>query len=102
MKRVLIYSGLLLAGMAVSQSPEILPWRSFLHGFTLVCLSYIMVEVGLEFSRDEINWRRYAVDYGVAGAAAVFPWAFCAIYLATVLGAPWKDAWLVGLFAAPT
>ncbi len=102
MYRVLIYSGLLLAGMGLSQAFSLSAWQLFLHTVTMICLSYIMVEVGLEFVIDKSRVRSYAVDYWIAATAAAFPWIFCAVYFMMVLNTPWKEAWLVGRFAAPT
>jgi Kef-type K+ transport system membrane component KefB len=102
MNRVLIYSALLLAGMAASQTVMLDSVQPWLQVLTMSCLSYIMVEVGLEFSASAGKPRQYALDFGVASAAAVVPWLLCAAYFMGVAGAPARDAGLVGLFAAAT
>ncbi|OGR90774.1 MAG: hypothetical protein A2992_02940 [Elusimicrobia bacterium RIFCSPLOWO2_01_FULL_59_12] len=102
MKRVLIYSGLLLAGMGVAQGSLLNPWQPWIHAVTMVCLSYIMLEVGLEFSADMGHVSQYAADFWVAAAAAALPWILCALYFIGVLHTPAKEAGLVGLFAAAT
>lgn len=102
MIRILVYSVLLLTGMGASQFADVESWRPLLHAVTTVCLSYIMVEVGLEFSAGESWLKSYAVDCVIAATAAVSPWILCVLYLVGVLGTSWKEAWLVGLFAAPT
>jgi Kef-type K+ transport system membrane component KefB len=102
MRRVFIYSVLLLSGMALSQWLPLADYHTYLHAITMICLSYIMVEVGLEFSAEEVNVRRYALDYVVAAGAATLPWLFAALYFHFALQSGWKQAMLVGLFAAPT
>jgi len=99
---VVIYSLLLLFGIAVSQFFDLEAVRFLLTAVTFVCLGYIMIEVGLEFTLDKSQLRRYGWDYIVAMTAAAFPWVFCALYYVVVLQTDWKEAWLVGRFAAPT
>jgi hypothetical protein len=43
-------------------------------------LAYIMIEVGMEFDIDKSRLSSYAVDYGIAMAAAAVPWLCAAIY----------------------
>jgi Kef-type K+ transport system membrane component KefB len=102
MKKVLLFSLLLVGGLIASQ---------FLAGLgafwinlaTMFCLAFIMIHVGYEFEIDKARPRQYAWDYMVAGTAAAFPWFFCAAYFAYVLGVPsWKEALLLGRFASPT
>jgi len=109
MKRVLLYSLLLVGGLIASQ---------FLAGFgafwiklmTMFCLSFIMIHVGHEFDMDKMRPRQYAWDYLVAGTAAAFPWILCAVYFVIVM-APrelwghvdqWKGALLLARFSSPT
>jgi Kef-type K+ transport system membrane component KefB len=109
MKQVLIFSCLLVAGLAASQllpavAPEAFgtfgPLRQWL---TMICLGFLMIHVGYEFEIDKRNLRQYAVDYGVAATAAGFPWLFCSAYFVWVMGsAGWTEALLAGRFAAPT
>lgn len=99
---VALYSFLLIAGMAVSQFFDLSGWRSGLSSLTLICLSYIMIEVGLEFTIDKKRLGAYGKDYWVAATAAAFPWIFCAIYFVAVFSISWKESLLLARFAAPT
>jgi Kef-type K+ transport system membrane component KefB len=99
---VLLYSVLLIGGMATSQFFNLDAIRPFLMTVTMSCLAYIMVEVGLEFTVDKKRLGSYGWDYVVAMTAAAFPWIFCAIYFMAFFQTPWKEAFLVGRFAAPT
>lgn len=116
MKKVLVYSVLLLAGLVGSQIlpgvigdryQAVFPWITPL---TMVCLGYIMIGVGREFDIDKSNLRQYGWDYVVAATAAAFPWIFCCLYFVFVLiarehrgeWAVWKEALLTSRFAAPT
>ncbi|MBI3307710.1 MAG: cation:proton antiporter [Candidatus Omnitrophica bacterium] len=102
MAQIIIYSVLLLIGMAVSQVWELENIKGVLSIVTMVCLSYIMIEVGLEFKLDKKRLKSYGWDYVVAATAAAFPWIFCAVYFIAFFDTPWKEALLVGRFAAPT
>lgn len=99
---VTIYSCLLLAGMFISQLFDLAPVQDILIRTTTICLAYIMIEVGLEFAINKNNIKSYAFDYFVAATAAGFPWIFCSIYFMLFLNLDWKDALLIGRFAAPT
>ena len=116
MRKVLLYSILLVAGLALSVPLGWLnasvadPLRFVIRVLTMLCLGFIMIHVGYEFEIDRRNLRGYALDYGVAATAAAFPWIFCSVYFA-FLFLPnqgwmtfdgWKDALLAGRFAAPT
>lgn len=68
----------------------------------MICLAYIMIEVGLEFTIDKKNLKSYGKDYLIAATAAAFPWIFCAAYMVWLFGSDWKEALMVGRFAAPT
>jgi Kef-type K+ transport system membrane component KefB len=115
-KRVLLFSALLVAGLLGSQ---LLPGladgtapaaREANRHATKLCRSFIKIHVGYEFELDRTRWRSLAVDYGVAATAAAFPWIFAAVYFVWVLGPPgalssfdaWKEALLTARFAAPT
>jgi Kef-type K+ transport system membrane component KefB len=102
MTQVLLYSVLIILGMALSQSVDLSSIRHPLTTLTMVCLAYIMVEVGLEFTIDKKKIKSYGWDYVVAATAAAFPWLFCAWYFMGVFGTDWKEALLIGRFAAPT
>lgn len=102
MKRVLFYCGLLLAGILVAAFVDLNAYNAILHWLTMSCLAYIMVEVGLEFSFDNPDFRQHKTDFAVALAAAVVPWALCAGYFMRVVKMPGQDAWLVAQFSAAT
>ncbi len=116
MKKVLLYSTLLVLGLIASQllpgifgdaySAANLPIKLA----TMFCLAFIMIHVGYEFEIDKRNLRPYAWDYFVAATAAAFPWIFCALYFIYVLapaelwnsGELWKESLLEARFASPT
>jgi len=116
MRKVVIFSGLLILGLVVSQTLPALVGEGY--GFvahvvkflTMVGLGYIMIHVGYEFEIDRSNLRQYGWDYVVAATAASFPWLFCAVYFIYVMSPyevwgiwdTWKDALLASRFAAPT
>lgn len=116
MKKVIVYSLLLLLGLGLSQ---LVPsWLGASYGavahvvkfLTMVALAFIMIHVGYEFDIDRSNLRAYGWDYVVAATAAAFPWIFCAAYFILLLSPAgtwstwdgWRDALLAGRFAAPT
>lgn len=116
MKKVLVYSVLLLIGLIASQ---FLPdWTGdryravvqWIMPLTMVCLAYIMIGVGREFEIDKNNLRQYGWDYVVGATAAAFPWIFCCLYFVFVLIPSdywgnwpiWKESLLASRFAAPT
>ena len=91
MKRVFLFSVLLVGGLVVSQ---LLPGALgeayasvsvLIRLLTMLCLSFIMIHVGYEFEIDRGRPLSYAVDYGVAATAAAFPWIFCALYFIVVI-----------------
>ncbi|MDX2016369.1 MAG: sodium:proton antiporter [Planctomycetota bacterium] len=116
MKKVLLYSMLLVAGLVLSQIlPGMLGEVADTYGtgvrwLTLIALAFIMIHVGYEFDIDKSNVRQYGWDYVVAATAAAFPWIFVAIYFVFVLlpsdhwGSwyAWKENLLASRFAAPT
>ena len=79
MKRVLVFSCLLIAGLVASailpaSTPE--AWAATAiprQWLTMICLGFLMIHVGYEFEIDKRNVGQYAVDYGVAATAAAFP-----------------------------
>ncbi len=115
MRNVLVFSMLLVLGLAVSQ---FLPgWlgdgakvvSELVKLLTMFCLSFIMIHVGYEFDLNKSRLGPYLVDYGVAFTSASFPWIFCSIYFVAVFAAggfgsfdSWREALLAGRFAAPT
>jgi Kef-type K+ transport system membrane component KefB len=102
MRRILIYSLLLIAGMGLSQLAFVDAFRDRISTLTLIFLAYIMLEVGMEFDIDKSRLRAYAVDYGVAMSAAAIPWLCAAVYFWWFFSLGMKQAMLVGGFAAPT
>jgi Kef-type K+ transport system membrane component KefB len=116
MKKVALYSGLLLAGLALSQ---LLPpqmgdaldaYSTVVRLLVMFGLSFIMIHVGYEFDIDKSNVRQYGWDYVVAATAAAFPWIFCCLYFVFVLlpettwslAGIWKESLLASRFSAPT
>jgi Kef-type K+ transport system membrane component KefB len=108
-RKVLIYSLLLIGGLIVSQLLG--GWGALpIRLLTMVALSFIMIHVGYEFEIDKSRPRQYVWDYFVAFTAASFPWVFCAAYFVFVMapsalwshGDLWKEALLEARFASPT
>lgn len=102
MLKVIGYSFLLICGMALSLLANLTPYSLVLNTITMICLSYIMIEVGLEFFINKKKLGSYGKDYLVAATTAAFPWIFCALYFFLVLDVDYKFSLLVGRFAAPT
>ncbi|MCG3206356.1 MAG: hypothetical protein KCHDKBKB_03092 [Elusimicrobia bacterium] len=116
MKKILLYSAFLTAGLILSQiGPRVWPdlfaaIAPAIRVMTMLCLAFIMIHVGLEFDIDKSNLRQYGWDYVVAATAAAFPWIFCAVYFIFVLTPAelwgsieaWKQSLLISRFAAPT
>ncbi|WP_419917623.1 sodium:proton antiporter [Candidatus Poriferisocius sp.] len=116
MRKVLIYSVLLLAGLALSQVlPQIFGGvhdqaATTIRVLTMTGLAFIMIHVGFEFHIDKTNLRQYGWDYFVAFTAASFPWIFVTSYFVFVMlpadlwgdADAWKETLLAGRFAAPT
>jgi len=116
MQKILLYSILLLIGLALSQGLPFL--LGDLHDGTAVAvrlltmtgLAFIMIHVGFEFHIDKSQLGKYGRDYLIAFTAASFPWIFVTLYFVYVMlpsdvwndfGA-WKEILLAGRFAAPT
>lgn len=114
MRKVLLYSLLLVVGLIASQLAPSLPGagviRLVVQVLTMWALAFIMIHVGYEFDIDKSRPGQYVWDYVVAFTAAAFPWVFCALYFVYVL-APrelwldadlWKESLLAARFASPT
>jgi Kef-type K+ transport system membrane component KefB len=116
MKKILLFSLLLLAGLVLSQLVPLLPSgpaavvREVVQLLAMVALGFIMIHVGYEFEIEKDRLRGYGWDAAVAMTAAAGPWLLVALYFMLVLfpagsvasfGA-WKETLLAGLFAAPT
>jgi hypothetical protein len=115
MRKVLVFSMLLIVGLVASQFlPDLLgdhagAGRQVVTVLTMFCLSFIMIHVGYEFEIDRTRMRSYFVDYGVAFTSAFFPWIFCTLYFILVFFPDgwssfqaWRETLLAGRFAAPT
>lgn len=100
---ILLYSALLLAGLVVSQTVDLSGSRDvWLDTLTMTGLSYIMLEVGLEFTIDKTKIKSYGVDFIVAATAAAIPWVTCVIYFMAFMDLGLFPASVLGCFAAPT
>ncbi|MCG3135145.1 MAG: hypothetical protein HMLKMBBP_02651 [Planctomycetes bacterium] len=108
MRKVLLFSVLLVLGLAGSQflsslggaEPAV---RETVRLLTTACLGFVMIHVGYEFDIDKRNLRAYVADYGIAATAAAFPWLFAAGWFVWAMGAEsWESALLTARFAAPT
>jgi Kef-type K+ transport system membrane component KefB len=114
MRKVVLFSALLVLGLVGSQFLPSLPGHDVAHEvvtvLTMLLLGFIMIHVGYEFEIDRTRLRTYGVDALVALTAAAMPWLLCALYFVLVMhpagaartGLVWKEALLAGLFAAPT
>jgi hypothetical protein len=116
MKKVLLFSALLVAGMVGSQLlPALLGelHAPVFHGvrlLTMMALAFIMIHVGYEFDIDKSQLGKYGWDYVVAMTAAALPWVLvCAYFIFVLLPSEswgswqaWKEALLASRFAAPT
>ncbi|MBN9377322.1 MAG: hypothetical protein BGO14_09520 [Chlamydiales bacterium 38-26] len=102
MKKVLIYSLLLILGLIGSQLLGTIN-RDWIKWMSMFCLSFIMIHVGYEFEIDKSNPKQYVWDYVVAGTAATFPWFFCAGYFIWFLSMnDWTEALMLARFSSPT
>lgn len=99
---VIIFSLLLIGGIIAGQVFNFSGAREILALITSVCLAYIMIEVGLEFSVDKRKIRSYEWDFVVAFIAAALPAILWFIYFMTFIHSSWKPALLSGLSSAPT
>jgi Kef-type K+ transport system membrane component KefB len=116
MRKVLLFSALLLLGLIGSQflpsfiGPAYGTVSDIVRVLTMIGLSFIMIHIGYEFNIDKSNLKQYGWDYIVAFTAASFPWIFVTFYFVFVLLPPeawgslaaWKETLLAGRFAAPT
>jgi len=116
MRKVLLYSALLLVGLVLSQVLPALLGSAHdsaavaVRVLTMIGLAFIMIHVGFEFHIDKSNLSKYGWDYVVAFTAATFPWVFVTGYFIFVMLPPelwsnldaWKETLLAGRFAAPT
>lgn len=99
---VYIFSLCLALGVILSQIFDLSSQRENLIFLTRLFLSYILMEVGLEFVLNKRKWASYLFDFFVAATAAIFPWIFCFLYFLHSGNDPWRETLLISLFAAPT
>ena len=116
MRRVILYSVLLFAGLGLSQALPYLLGDAHdavavaIRVLTMIGLAFIMIQVGFEFHIDKSRLGSYGWDYVVAFTAASFPWIFVTGYFVFVMLPSefwgnfdaWKETLLAGRFAAPT
>ena len=102
MRRVFLYTILLLTGIFLSQATSVARYENATYNLSLIFLAYIMIEVGLEFEIDRGNLKPYLKDYLIAATAAAFPWILCGLYLLWQFPLSYKEAMIVARFAAPT
>src|SRR6185503_17015300 len=103
MRLVYFFSSCLILGMVISQIFDLSMYTPLITFFTDICLSYIMIEVGLEFIMNKKEWRKYGKDYLVAALAASCPWIFCFLYFFYMFhDSSWEELLLIARFAAPT
>ena len=116
MKKVLVFSLLLVLGLVGSQMLPALAGDNLPHLqllirlFTMIGLAFLMIHVGYEFEIDKSNLKQYGWDYVVAMTAAAFPWILVTLYFVFFMLPPetwalweaWKETLLAGRFAAPT
>lgn len=101
----------LLIGLVLSQVTSIVfekdlfkVYTKIVTGLTMWCLSFIMINVGYEFTIDKAALSDYMWDYLIAMTAAGFPWVFVGVWFALLFQDSLKfdDALLIARFAAPT
>jgi len=115
MRKVLLFSILLVVGLVISQFMDSLTGSSAVISetvriLTMVMLGFIMIHVGYEFEIDRSRLKSYGFDYLVAATAAAFPWILSSVYFVFMfydasqwsLFDTWTQALLAGRFAAPT
>jgi len=79
-------------------------WAQIVQVLTMWMLSFIMINVGYEFTIDKANLPEYGWDYLIAMTAAGFPWIFVGLWFFLFIGTDmaFDEALLVARFAAPT
>ena len=112
MRKVALFSLLLVAGLGLSQlvPADAETLRKWVMLGTMAALSFIMIHVGYEFELDKTKLRALGWDYVVAFTAAAFPWIMVALYFVFVMspradwgdGGVWRDMLLQSRFASPT
>lgn len=109
--KVVAFTINLIVGLALSQVVALaLDAHSYhacvevIHVVTMCCLSFIMINVGYEFTVDKSNLIEYVWDYLIAMTAASFPWLFVGLWYILFFSdnMTWQEALLVARFSAPT
>ncbi|CAE8604649.1 unnamed protein product [Polarella glacialis] len=109
--KMMVFTLMLMTGLVGSQVAalklsrhEYHSWVEVVEKLTMLCLSFIMVNVGYEFNVDKSNIKSYAKDYLVAMTAAGFPWILVAAWFLYALPGPvpFGSALVAASFAAPT
>lgn len=99
---VIIFSLILIFGIFAGQVFDFSVGQEAVSLITSLCLAYIMIEVGLEFSVDKRKIGSYGWDSLVAVIAAALPAILWFGYFVIVIDSSWKPALLSGLSCAPT
>lgn len=116
MKKVFLYTILLIFGLIGSQflpllGPSLYPKSTFfIHITSMVFLSFIMIQVGMDFFFKKNALPNYGKDYLISITTAGFPWTLCALYFIYILPQPeehtniqiWKESLFASRFAAST
>src|SRR5262245_54765924 len=99
---VLIFCALLILGIISGQIFDVSSFHEAVTFITSLCLAYIMVEVGLEFSLEKRDVKSYGWDSLNAFSAAVLPAFLWFLYFVFIVKSSWQPALLAGLSSAPT
>lgn len=99
---LILFCLLLIGGILAGQVFNFTEIREALVLVTSICLSYIMIEVGLEFSVDKRKIRSYEWDLVVAFIAAALPAFLWFAYFMTFIQNSWQPALISGLSSSPT
>ncbi len=99
---VITFCLLLISGIIAGQVFDLSWARDALGLMTSVCLAYIMIEVGLEFSVDKRKISSYKWDAVVAFSAAALPAILWFIYFFVFIQKSWQPALISGLSSSPT
>jgi hypothetical protein len=109
MRKVLLYSLLLTAGLIASQFVGDRVQRA-INPLMMLCLAFIVTRIGYGFELTRNQPQNYAWDYVVGLTTTLFPWLFCAVYFVFAMAPAelwrsrdmWWEAALLARFAAPT
>ncbi len=99
---IFLFSLLLIFGIFLGQVFDLTIVHEVVAFFTSLCLGYIMIEVGLEFSLEKRSLTSYGKDFFIASGAAILPAVLWATYFLFFTHSAWKNALLAGLSSAPT